>query len=80
MVQKDYPCNFRCTFFFFSSIQWFYADISLLFSNLEIEMIALLFIFLGLEPACPRLNLDVDGRSNEFSEAANADGTSEFII
>ena len=58
----------------------FDADISLLFSNLEIEMIALLFIFLGLELASPLLNLDVDGRGNEFSEAASADGTRELII
>ena len=43
-------------------------------------MIALLFIFLGLELASPLLNLDVDGRGNEFSEAASADGTRELII
>ena len=56
--------------FSFPPFNCFDADISLLFSNLGIEMIALLFILLGLEPAYPPLNLDVDRRSNEFSEAA----------
>ena len=63
--------------FSFPSFNCFDADISLIFSNLEIEMIALLFIFIGLEPASPPLNMDRDGRSNEVSEA---DDTGEFIV